>query len=76
MIPRSRTLRLALAPLLAALSAPAQTGLLVPTSSGRPDPKVLSIREMALDVGIARGYARVNLREVFENHTGQIQEGT
>lgn len=67
--------------LLTTLSAlpfqlPAQAGLLVPTSSGRPDSKVLSLREMTIDVGIARGYARVNVRQIFENHTGSIQEGT
>ncbi|MBK9968890.1 MAG: hypothetical protein IPP07_30225, partial [Holophagales bacterium] len=62
--------------LLAAIPAPAQTGLLVPTSTGRPDPRVLSLREMTVDVGVARGVARVNVRQVFENHTGEIQEGT
>ncbi len=54
----------------------AQAGLLVPTSSGRPDAKVLSLWEMIVEVGIARGYARVNVRQVFENHTTGIQEGT
>lgn len=54
----------------------AQAGLLVPTSTGRPDARVLSLREMAIDIGIARGYARVNVRQVFENHTTTIQEGT
>ncbi|MBL0211210.1 MAG: hypothetical protein IPQ13_09920 [Holophagaceae bacterium] len=54
----------------------AQAGLLVPTSSGRPDASVLSLREMAIDIGIARGYARVNVRQVFENHTYAVQEGT
>ena len=53
-----------------------QAGLLVPTSTGRPDPTVLSLREMAIDVGVARGYARVNVRQVYENHTGDVQEGT
>ena len=62
--------------LLAAIPASAQTGLLVPTSTGRPDPRVLSLREMTVDVGVARGVARVNVRQVFENHTGEIQEGT
>ena len=62
--------------LAAPLSLRAQAGLLVPTSSGRPDAKVLSLREMTIDVGIARGYARVNVRQVFENHTSAIQEGT
>jgi Ca-activated chloride channel family protein len=62
--------------LLTAIPASAQTGLLVPTSTGRPDPRVLSLREMTVDVGVARGVARVNVRQVFENHTGEIQEGT
>jgi Ca-activated chloride channel family protein len=54
----------------------AQAGLLVPSSSGRPDARVLSLREMEIDIGIARGYARVNVRQVFENHTATVQEGT
>ncbi len=65
--------------LLLAAGAPqlrAQAGLLVPTSSGRPDASVLSLREMTIDIGIARGYARVNVRQVFENHTSSVQEGT
>jgi Ca-activated chloride channel family protein len=62
--------------LLVSGAAFAQTGMLVPTSTGRPDPAVLSLREMAIDVGLARGYARVNVRQVFENHTAAIQEGT
>lgn len=55
--------------------ASAQAGLLIPSSKGRPDASVLSLREMAVDVGLARGYARVAVRQVFENHTGTIQEG-
>ena len=62
--------------LFAACPALAQTGLLVPTSTGRPDPRVLSLREMTVDVGVARGVARVNVKQVFENHTGEVQEGT
>ncbi len=54
----------------------AQAGLLVPTRLGRPDARVLSLREMSIDIGLARGYARVNVRQVFENHTGEVQEGT
>jgi Ca-activated chloride channel family protein len=62
---------------LAAAACPlgAQAGLLVPASTGRPDAKVLSIRDMDIQVGIARGYARVNVRQVFENHTDSVQEG-
>ena len=72
--------RILLPMLLAALAAPAslraQAGQLVPTSTGVPDPAVLSLREMTIDVGVARGYARINVRQVFENHTAVVQEGT
>lgn len=70
------SLWVALALGLAAGEARAQAGLLVPTSRGRPDASVLSLRDMAIEVGIARGYARVNVRQVFENRTGEPQEGT
>ena len=59
-----------------ATQAGAQSGLLVPTSTGHPDARVLAVREMAIDVGIARGYARVNVRQVFENRTPESQEAT
>ena len=67
--------------LLAVLAVPAcplraQAGQLVPSSTGQPDPGVLSLREMTIDIGVARGYARVNVRQVFENHTTAIQEGS
>src|SRR3990172_11869841 len=71
-----RSLLLLVLTLAGAARVSAQAGLLIPTSSGRPDPKVLSLREMAIELGIARGYARVNVRQVFENHTSAIQEGT
>ena len=73
-----RTLSLLFGVTFAALSArtEAQSGLLVPTSTGRQDATVLSLREMTIDASIARGYARVNVRQIFENHTDAIQEGT
>ncbi len=74
-----RRLFRSLAFLFAALSAwplLAQAGLLVPTSTGQADDRVLAIREMRIDVGIARGYARVNVRQIFENRTADQQEGT
>jgi Ca-activated chloride channel family protein len=61
---------------MSSASASAQSGTLVPTSSGRQDATVLSLREMTIDASLARGYARVNVRQIFENHTDQIQEGT
>ena len=71
-----RTLRSLILPFAFASPILAQAGLLVPTSSGRADDKVLAIREMDIDVGIARGYARVNVRQIFENRTSSVQEGT
>ena len=62
--------------LLLPAAARAQAGLLVPTSTGRPDASVLALRDMRVDVSIARGHARVNVRQVFENRTGAVQEGT
>ncbi|MEI6149291.1 MAG: helicase C-terminal domain-containing protein, partial [bacterium] len=56
--------------------ARAQNLLLVPTSTGRPDSSVLSLREMRVDVGLARGFASVSVRQVFENRTATDQEGT
>ncbi len=72
----TRTLLLLAGALLAAPSLHAQAGLLVPTSRGGPDAEVLALREMAVDVGLARGYARVSVRQVFENRTSLVQEGT
>ena len=63
---------------LVAASSPvhAQSGTLIATSAGRADAAVLSLREMTIDASVARGYARVNVRQIFENHTDEIQEGT
>ena len=74
----ARALRLlcGLALAMSVSTARAQSGMLVPTSTGRQDPAVLSLREMTIDASIARGYARVNVRQIFENHTDQIHEGT
>lgn len=71
-----RSLCMLLFPALLGLPLQAQAGLLVPTSTGRPDPAVLSLRDMTIEIGIARGYARVNVRQVYENHTAVIQEGS
>lgn len=69
-------LRPILALLLACGILRGQAGLLVPGSTGRPDAAVLSLREMTVELDIGRGYARVNVRQVFENHTSAVQEAT
>ena len=75
-VQRALRLLIGLAIISSANLARGQSGLLVPTSTGRADATVLSLREMTIDASVARGYARVNVRQIFENHTDQIQEGT
>ncbi len=50
-------------------------GVLVPRGSTQPNPAVLSLEEMQIDIRIDNGDARVFVREIFANHTGSIQEG-
>ena len=64
--------------LLAALcTAPllADSGVLLPTDAKQPDPAVLSLEEMIIDVAIDNADARVNIRQVFANHKASILEG-
>ena len=54
----------------------AQSGVLVPSSvSDRPDERVLSLQVMNVDVLIDNQHARVRVRQIFDNHTGQALEG-
>ena len=54
----------------------AQSGALIPSSVGeRPDASILSLQAMHVDVLIDNQHARVRVRQVFDNHTGQALEG-
>ena len=65
--------------LLAFLLAPrlllADAGILIPRDKAQPDPAVLSLEEMEITVRIDNGGARVFVRQIFANHTDQIEEG-
>ena len=50
-------------------------GILLPRDKQQPDPTVLSLEEMEIDVRIDNGDARVFVRQIFSNHTGMIEEG-
>jgi Ca-activated chloride channel family protein len=50
-------------------------GVLLPTDAKQPDPAVLSLEEMSIDVLIDNGDARVSIRQIFANHTAKILEG-
>ena len=55
--------------------ARAQSGVLIPSSTEKPDPSVLSLDEMSVNVLIDNQYARVRVTQIFGNHTNSIQEG-
>src|SRR5215469_570921 len=50
-------------------------GILLPRDKQQPDPRILSLEEMEIDVRIDNGDARVFVRQIFSNHTGLIEEG-
>lgn len=50
-------------------------GVLLPTDAKQPDPAVLSLREMSIDVVIDNADARVSIRQIYANHTGRVLEG-
>ncbi len=53
----------------------AQSGVLIPTSEGKPNPKVLSLQLMNVDVLIDNQHARIKIIQIFDNHTAEIMEG-
>ena len=64
--------------LLLILHAPARgdSGVLIPRDKQQPDPAVLSLEEMEVDIRIEDGDACVFIRQIFANHTANIEEGT
>ena len=62
--------------LLLAGVARADSGTLIPKDKQAPDPSVLSLEEMTVDVTIDNGDAHVSIVQIFLNHTAGIQEGT
>ena len=61
--------------LLAPIAARAQSGVLIPTSAQKPDPAILSLDEMTVDIKIDNQFARVRVVQIFGNHTATVQEG-
>ena len=68
-------MRLPVVLLACAAGALADSGVLIPGDRQQPDPTIFSLNEMALDVRIDNGIARVRLRQIFGNHSATIQEG-
>ena len=57
------------------MAAYADSGVLVPANKQAPDPSILSLTEMQVEIHVDNGDARVWVRQVFTNHTGSPQEG-
>jgi Ca-activated chloride channel family protein len=66
----------ALALLLAApAAAHAQSGVLIPSGSTKPDPNKLTLDEMTVSVSIDNQFARVRVVQIFGNRTNRVEEG-
>ncbi|HWZ32173.1 MAG TPA: VIT and VWA domain-containing protein [Bryobacteraceae bacterium] len=53
----------------------ADAGVLIPSTLKQPDARVLSLDEMAIDVVIDNGHAKVNIRQIFGSHNSGPLEG-
>jgi Ca-activated chloride channel family protein len=58
-----------------ALPLLADSGVLLPMDAKQPDPAVLSLQEMAIDIAIDNSDARVSIRQIFSSHRGSVLEG-
>jgi Ca-activated chloride channel family protein len=61
--------------LLTPAIAHAQSGVLIPSSTNKPDPRVLTLDEMSVSIVIDNQYARVRVVQIFGNRTERVQEG-
>ena len=59
-----------------AVAALADVGVILPGDKSEPDPTILALDEMAIQISIVNGHAKVNVRQVFQNRTGRVTEGT
>src|SRR5678815_6003232 len=53
----------------------AQSGVLIPSTSSKPDAATLSLQVMNVDVLIDNQHARVRVMQIFDSHSSQILEG-
>ena len=61
--------------LLASPAAWGDAGVLLPTDQPQPNPKVLSLEDMEIDILIDNGDARISVRQIFASHVGGVLEG-
>ncbi len=68
-------MKLAAVLLLLPALALGDAGVLIPSNRQQPDPAVLSLSEMSIDILIDNGDARVSIRQIFASHDGTVLEG-
>jgi Ca-activated chloride channel family protein len=61
--------------LLSAATLSADVGSLIPSNKQAPDPAVLSMEEMAIDIHIDGSNARVLMRQIFASRVANVLEG-
>ena len=71
-----KTLALLLLLIGSALPARPDAGTLTPRDQQAPNPSILSLDEMRVDITIDNGDAHVSIVQIFTNHTANIEEGT
>ena len=64
-----------LALVLSQVGSSAQSGVLIPSTSSKPDPNTLSLQVMNVDVLIDNQHARVRIMQIFDSHSAQTLEG-
>lgn len=53
----------------------AQSGVLIPSTTDKPDANILSLQVMNVDVLIDNQHARVRVLQIFDSHSAQVLEG-
>jgi Ca-activated chloride channel family protein len=61
--------------LLSVINSWGDAGVLLPRDQKQPNPQVLSLEEMTVEIRIDSGDARVYITQIFSNHTARIEEG-
>ncbi len=55
--------------------ASAQSGVLIPTGENKPNPKILSLARMNVEITIDNQHANVKIVQIFDNHAARVLEG-
>src|ERR1700689_5313688 len=51
-------------------------GVLLPGDKKQPDPAILSLEEMSIDIRIDNGHARTSIRQIYLSHAAGVLEGS